>query len=139
MASDINAVFIIGRLTADPELKTTQSGSSMCLFSIANNKTYVSGGEKQSQVSYFNCVAWGKIGEVIAEYCRKGMRVGIEGRLQQTSWEGRDGEKKRSVNIVIEQLQMLDYKKDEKKEKPNPSFPEQVDNQSPFTDEDIPF
>src|SRR4030067_1567136 len=107
MASDINAVFMIGRLTRDPDLKYTKNGSAVCSFSIANNRTYVTCGNKKEQVLYFNCVAWGKTGEVVAEYCKKGHRIGIEGRLLQRSWEDKNGNKRQTVEITVERIQFL--------------------------------
>ena len=67
MASDINRVILIGRLTRDPELRYIQSGTAVANFSIANNRTYVTSGEKKEQASFFNCIAWAKLGEVITE------------------------------------------------------------------------
>ncbi len=111
--NDMNKVIIIGRLTKDPELRNTASGTAMCTFSIANNRSYVKEGEKIEQGSFFNCIAWGKLGEVVVEYCKKGERIGIEGRLQQRSWEQDDGAKRSVVEIVVEGFQFLSDKKKE--------------------------
>jgi single-strand DNA-binding protein len=144
MASDLNKAIIIGRLTRDPELRYTQSGTSVCSFSIANNRTYVAGGEKKETVSYFNCVAWAKTGEVIAEYCKKGQRIGIEGRLQQRSWDDQEGKKRQTVEIVVDNFQFLSAPS-EGGSKPSPDLPpapssDQTPNtDNPFSDEDIPF
>ncbi|OHD65256.1 MAG: hypothetical protein A2176_05310 [Spirochaetes bacterium RBG_13_51_14] len=144
MASDLNKSMLIGRLTRDPELRYTQSGTSVCSFSIANNRTYVSGGEKKEQVSYFNCVAWGKTGEVIAEYCKKGQRIGIEGRLQQRSWNDQDGNRRNTVEVVVDNFQFLSAPRestvDTSSEAPSPSSTDSSPNvDNPFSDEDIPF
>ncbi|MBN2160899.1 MAG: single-stranded DNA-binding protein [Spirochaetes bacterium] len=145
MASDLNKVILIGRLTKDPELKYTQSGTSVCSFSIANNRTYVTAGEKKEQVSFFNCVAWAKTGEVIAEYCRKGKRIGIEGRMQQRSWEDQEGKKRQTVEIVVDNFQFLDPPREGAGESApdvssSSSKPDQTQNiDNPFSDEDIPF
>ena len=143
MASDLNRVFLIGRLTRDPELRYTQSGTSVCSFSIANNRTYVAAGEKKEQVSYFNCVAWAKTGEVIAEYCKKGKRIGIEGRLQQRSYDDKDGNKRQVVEIVVDMFQFLDASgegKSEGKKKENEAPQGSIDyGDNPFSDEDVPF
>jgi single-strand DNA-binding protein len=147
MASDLNKAIIIGRLTRDPELRYTQGGTSVCSFSIANNRTYVSAGEKKETVSYFNCVAWAKTGEVIAEYCKKGQRIGIEGRLQQRSWDDQEGKKRQTVEIVVDNFQFLSTSgkgaSEGAPEAPSssssnePSSSGTMDN--PFSDEDIPF
>lgn len=105
--SDINRVVLIGRLTADPSMRSTNNGSTVCGFSIANNLTYSTGGEKKEQASFFSCSAWGKTGEAIAQYCKKGHRIAVEGRLQQRSWETQSGEKRHVVEIVVEQVQFL--------------------------------
>lgn len=107
MATDLNRVLLIGRLTRDPELKQTGAGTSYCRFGIANNRNYTQNGERKEEVSFFNCVAWGRQAEVINQYCRKGKQVAIEGRLKQSSWDGQDGKKQSSVDVVVESLQML--------------------------------
>ncbi|MBI3395373.1 MAG: single-stranded DNA-binding protein, partial [Spirochaetia bacterium] len=73
----------------------------------ANNRNYTANGERKEEVSFFNCIAWGRQAEIINQYCRKGKQVAIEGRLKQNSWQDKDGKKQSSVDIVIEQLQML--------------------------------
>ncbi len=143
MASDLNKAILIGRLTRDPELRYTQSGTSVCSFSIANNRTYVAGGEKKEQVSFFNCVAWAKTGEVIAEYCKKGQRIGIEGRLQQRSWDDQEGKKRQVVEIVVDNFQFLSAPGGSSKEAPtdvpSSSHEPSPNTDNPFSDEDIPF
>lgn len=130
--NDINAVFIVGRLTKSPELKYTQAGTAVCSFSIANNKSYVSGGEKKEQVSYFNAVAWAKLGEVTKDYCKKGHRVGITGRLQQRSWKDQNDKAHSLVEIVVENIQFLNSSKPENKS--------QVPGQLNFPEgEEVPF
>ncbi len=144
MASDLNKVIIIGRFTKDPELRYTQGGTSICSFSVANNRTYVSAGEKKEQVSFFNCVAWAKTGEVIAEYCKKGQRIGIEGRLQQRSWDDQEGNKRQTVEIVVDNFQFLSGPRESggnsQPDVPASSSQEPASNaDNPFSDEDIPF
>ena len=107
MANDLNRVMLVGRLTRDPELRQTGAGTSYVRFSIANNRNYTSNGERREEVSYFNCVAWARQAEIINEYCRKGKQVAIDGRLQQRSWEGQDGKKQSSVDVVVDNLQLL--------------------------------
>jgi len=107
VANDLNRVFLIGRLTRDPELRQVGSGTSLCRFSIANNRNYTTGGERKEEVSFFNCVGWGRQAEIINQYCRKGMQVAIEGRLRQNTWQDRDGKKQSTVEVYVEQLQML--------------------------------
>lgn len=94
---------ITGNLTRDPELRSTTSGSSICSFSVAVNRTYRgSDGENKEDVSYIDCSAWGKLGEMIAQYAKKGSGVLVSGRLNQRSWEDKTGNKRSSVEIVVE-------------------------------------
>jgi single-strand DNA-binding protein len=153
MANDINRVYLIGRLTRDPELRYTQGGTSIANFSVANNRTYTVQNERKESVSYFNCVAWGKPGEVIAQYLKKGQRIALEGRLQQRSWQDKDGQKRNSVEIVVENFQFIDAKGKEGAESTSPNAPEdsyappstgfdqqfQESSAQHFSDDDIPF
>lgn len=156
MANDLNRVTLIGRLTKEPELRYTQGGTAIGKFSIANNKNYTtSTGEKKDEVSYFDCVAWGKLGEIIVEHCKKGRRIAIEGRLQQSRWEDKEGGKRSKVEIVIDNFQFLDTKSGPEAaytgdhsapdSSPAPSASDdhyQVSSgpdNNPFSDDDIPF
>lgn len=106
MATDLNRVLLIGNLTRDPELKQTQNGKSYCKFSIANNRTYTVDGNKREDTSFFNCTAFGRLGEIVQQYCQKGKKIAIEGRLSQRSWE-KDGQKHSAVEIIADSVQLL--------------------------------
>jgi single-strand DNA-binding protein len=141
MASDLNRVILIGRLTRDPELKYLQSGTAVARFSLANNRRYSTAGEKKEQVSFFDCIAWSKLAEMLTEYCKKGQRIGIEGRLQQRSWDDQEGKKRSSVEIVVENVQFLSAKegtKEPSNEQPDFSSSTPAEENA-FTDDDIPF
>lgn len=108
---DLNKALVIGRLTRDPEMRTTPQGTNVCSFSIATNYVYKTPtGEKQEQVEYHNVVAWRKLAEIAAQYLKKGSRVYIEGRIQTRSWQGTDGVKKNRTEIVLDNMIMLDSK-----------------------------
>ncbi len=142
MASDINRVILIGRMVKDPDLRYTQSGSSVANFSIANTRTYSVSGERKEYTSFFNCIAWGKLGEAIAQYCKKGQRIGIEGRLQQRSWDDQSGQKRSTVEVVVENFQFLTPKQGQEApqaEMPQPQADSTYEDDNPFSDEDIPF
>lgn len=112
--NDINRVYLIGRLTADPELKTIPGGSQVCSFSVANNRSFTrQGGEAVEEVSYFNCTAWGKQGEILTRYAGKGKQVAIEGRLRQRRWQSNDGKNQSAVEIVVENFQFLGGRREE--------------------------
>ena len=106
--NDINKVCIVGRLTRDPELKFTPSNTPVANFTLANNRGYTTEGAKKESVSYFNCACWGKGGQIISQYMKKGSRIIIEGRLQQRSWDDKDGNKRSTVEVVVENFQFLD-------------------------------
>lgn len=108
---DLNKALIIGRLTRDPELRTTPQGTNVCSFAIATNFVYNSPtGGKQEQVEYHNIVAWRKLAEIASQYLKKGSRVYVEGRIQTRSWDAQDGTKKNRTEIVLENMIMLDSK-----------------------------
>ncbi len=122
MSTDMNRVTVIGRLTRDPELRFTQSKTAVCSFSLANNRSYVTNNEKREMVSFFNCVLWGKAGEALAKWSKKGNRLGIDGYLQQRSWEDKDGNKKYTVEIVAESFQFLESKKEDGSNNEHPEY-----------------
>lgn len=94
---------ITGNLTRDPELRTTPSGSSVCSFSVAVNRVYRdANGEQKEDVSFIDCSAWGKLGEMINQYAKKGTGVLVSGRLDQRSFEGKDGVRRSRTEIVVE-------------------------------------
>ncbi|MDB4939681.1 MAG: single-strand binding protein single-strand DNA-binding protein [Candidatus Doudnabacteria bacterium] len=108
---DLNKAMIIGRLTRDPEIRTTPQGANVCSFSIATNFVYKSqSGEKVEQVEYHNIVAWRKLAEIAGQYLKKGSRVYVEGRIQTRSWDATDGQKKNRTEIVMDNMIMLDSK-----------------------------
>lgn len=107
---DLNKVMIIGRLTRDPEMRTTPSGVNVCQIGLATNYVYTNQqtGQKVEQVEYHNVVLWRKLGEIAHQYLKKGARVYIEGRLQTRSWDGQDGQKRSKTEIVADNMIMLD-------------------------------
>src|SRR5256714_7145110 len=111
--SNLNKALLIGRLTKDPEMRYTPSGTAVTNFSIATNR-WSSGpeGERKEFTDYHNIVAYnaGKrnLAEVVAQYTRKGALVFVEGRIQTRSWEGQDGQKRRTTEIIANDVQFLD-------------------------------
>jgi len=130
MSSDLNRVMIIGRLVRDPELKYTPNGKEVCNFSVAVN----SWNGKEEVGNFFDCVIWGKRAENLTQYCKKGSVIGIEGRLQQRRWEDQNGNKRSTVEIVVDSAQFLSSRDSDSKGAP--SAP--VDN-GPFDDTSVPF
>ena len=108
---DINKVMIIGRLTRDPENRTTPQGTTISSFSVATNFTWSdSAGQKQEKVEYHNVVAWRKLAEICSQYLRKGSKIYIEGRLQTRSWDDQNGVKRYRTEIIANNMIMLDNK-----------------------------
>ncbi|MCL5666608.1 MAG: single-stranded DNA-binding protein [Patescibacteria group bacterium] len=107
---DLNKVMIIGRLTRDPEMRTTPNGANVCQFGLATNHVYTNQqtGQKVEQVEYHNIVMWRKLAEIAAQYLKKGRRVYVEGRLQTRSWDGKDGQKHSRTEIIADNMIMLD-------------------------------
>lgn len=99
---------ITGNLTRDPELRATSGGSSVCSISVAVNRVYRdASGEQKEEVSFIDCSAWGKLAEMISQYAKKGSGVLVSGRLHQRSWEDKDGNKRSSVEIVVEDFNFV--------------------------------
>ncbi|PIR98348.1 MAG: single-stranded DNA-binding protein [Candidatus Colwellbacteria bacterium CG10_big_fil_rev_8_21_14_0_10_41_28] len=104
---NLNKVYVAGRLTADPELRTTNSGDHVASFSIATNRYWRDkDGQKQEATEFHNIVVWGRQAEVVNQFSKKGSIILIEGRLQTRSWEGKDGQNRKTTEIVAENIQL---------------------------------
>ena len=99
-----NTVTVIGNLSREPELKYTTGGRGVASLGIAVNRRYQRNGEWQEEVSFFNIVAWGELGENVAASLTKGARAVVTGRLEQRSWETGEGEKRTVVEIVADDI-----------------------------------
>lgn len=108
MARGFSKAIIMGNLTRDPEMRSTPSGAQVCGFSVAVNRTYKdSSGGQQEAVSFIDCSAWGRAGEIIAQYAKKGSGIMISGRLDQRSWEDKEGQKRSRVEIIVEDFNFI--------------------------------
>ena len=105
-----NLVVLTGRLTADPELKTTQSGISVTSFSIAVDRRYRAGEEKQTD--FINIVAWRQSAEFVAKHFRKGNMIGIEGSIQTRKYTDKNGNNKVAFEVIANNVQFVDNKSD---------------------------
>jgi len=144
---NLNKIFIIGRLTRDPEARTLPSGQSVSNFGMATNRAWTNQEtkEKQEQTEFHNIVAFGRLAEICNQYLKKGSLTFIEGRIQTRNWQDQKGETKYRTEIVAETLQMgprpQSQNKDDKQEK-SEEIPEvQVDEpeKEEIKNEDIPF
>lgn len=107
MAKGFNKVILMGNLTRDPETRSTPNGQSVTNFGLAVNRTWRDqNGNTQENVSFIDCVAWGKTGEIIAQYVQKGRPILVSGRLDQRSWD-QDGQKRSKVEVVVEDFNFV--------------------------------
>ncbi|MBD3282373.1 MAG: single-stranded DNA-binding protein [Candidatus Portnoybacteria bacterium] len=146
---NLNKIFLIGRLTRDPESRTLPSGQDVSNFGIATNRFWTNPetNEKQEQTEFHNIVAFGKLAEICNQYLQKGGLVMIEGRIQTRNWQDQKGETKYRTEVVAESMQMgprSTTQEQNKKEKKEEEVPEiQVDDsgetKEEIKDEDIPF
>ena len=105
----MNKAILMGRLTADPEMRHTTTGKSVCTFRLAVNRRFVRQGEEQ-QADFFPIVAWEKTGEFCNNYFRKGQQVAIVGRIQTRTWDDPEGNKRYITEIVAEEAHFADSK-----------------------------
>ena len=105
----VNKVILVGRLGADPEVKYTKSETTVTNFNIATSTKY----EGEEKTEWHRIVAFGKLADICGEYLAKGKQIYIEGRLQTREWDDKDGNKKRTTEIIANQMQMLGSKQEE--------------------------
>lgn len=105
---DLNRATLIGRVTQDPEVKTTPSGQSVTNLKVVTNRMWTGAdGTKQERAEFHSCVLWGKLADVAGQYLTKGQRVYVEGRVETRDWTGQDGIKRYRTEIIAENLIML--------------------------------
>ena len=105
---NLNKVFLIGRLTRDPEVRTTPAGQLVCSFGLATSRTWNNPetNQKEEKTEFHNIVLWRRLAEIASQYLKKGSLVMIEGRIQTRSWQDSSGSKKYRTEIIAENLQM---------------------------------
>lgn len=136
---DLNKVMIIGRLTKNPEVRSTPQGQQVASFTLATNRSYKdAAGNKVEKSEFHNIVAWSKLAEICGSYLQKGKRVYIEGRLQTRDWTAQDGSKRYTTEVIAENMIMLDGPRNEQpfsssSDSPkSPSHDEQILEEIPF-------
>ena len=97
----MNKAILMGRLTRDPEMRTTPQGTSVCSFSIAVNRRFSR--EGQQQADFINCVAWRQQAEFICKYFTKGSMIAVVGSIQTRTWDGQDGKKQYATEVVVDE------------------------------------
>jgi single-strand DNA-binding protein len=141
---NLNKVFLIGRLTKDPEMKSLPSGKNLCQISIATDRFYTDkSGNKKQETEFHNVILFGRLSEIASQYLKKGSLVFVEGRLRTRNWEDGNGNKKSKTEIVAERIQ-LGPKASAPKEELPPIEEEKeeipiVEEEEEINIEDIPF
>lgn len=105
-ARSLNKVLLIGNLTRDPELRYTPSGTAVCTFGLATNRSWTpnEGGERQEETEYHRIVSWSKLAEICSQLLYKGRKVFVEGRMQTRSWQSPDGQERTATEVVIDNM-----------------------------------
>ncbi len=138
---NLNKTFLIGRVTKDPEVLSTQSGKKVCRISLATNQFMGKG--KEDKTTFHNIVAWGTIADVAEKYVTKGQEIMIEGRIDNRSYKKKDGSNGYISEVVVERLQLGSKPKNETQGKQ--ASKEEVDDSLPIIEEeeinssDVPF
>ncbi|HEY8402589.1 MAG TPA: single-stranded DNA-binding protein [Cytophagaceae bacterium] len=130
----MNKVIMLGRLSSDTELRTTQSGTAVCKFSIAVDRPAKQGEERQAD--FFRIAAWGKTGEFVNTYFEKGQRILIEGRLQNNNYEDKNGIKHYSNDVIAEKVYFADGKRTQQAQQ---ETPQENFEFNPEESDDLPF
>lgn len=135
---NLNKVILGGRLTSDPELKTTPQGISVCSFSVAVNRKV--GKDKEAQTDFVNCQAWRNTAEFISKYFKKGSSICLVGAIQTRSWNDQNGQKRYATEVIADEAYFVDSKADGQasdtptfQTQPTPNFEAVAD------DQDLPF
>lgn len=114
MPADLNRVTLVGRLTRDPELRHTAGGNAICNIRLAvTSRARDESGNWTDKPNYFDVTVFGRQAETATQYLTKGRRIGVDGRLQWREWEGQDGNKRQSVEVVANDIFFLDNRGDD--------------------------
>src|SRR4030043_1832100 len=104
---DLNKVFVLGRLTADPQLRSTPTGQQVTSFGVATNRVWNDkSGTKQKEVEFHNVVLWGRQGGIVSQFLTKGSMILVEGRLKTRTWQNQQGQTVRTTEIIGERIQL---------------------------------
>lgn len=137
----MNKVILMGRLTRDPEMKQTPSGTAIAKFALAVDRRF-SGKDGQKTTDFFDCTAWRQTADVVSKYFRKGSLILLCGHIQINLWNDKDGNKRQSTEIVADEVYFTGEKKTSNKytaDMPDESVLEQLAGFEPAMDDDLPF
>lgn len=133
----MNKIILIGNLTADPTLRATQSGTSVCQFTIAVNRRFP-GPDGQKQTDFFRINTWRQLAESCNKYLSKGKKVAIVGELQARTYEANDGTTRMSLDVSADEVEFLSPK-EEPKEAPRATTPADPNTFEDVSSDDLPF
>lgn len=136
-----NHITLVGRLTADPESRFTQSGTQVASFTLAVDRQKRQGQDKPD-TDWIPCVAWAKLAEVVCKYLAKGKQVLVDGRLQTRSYETSDGQKRKAFDVVVQNMRMLGGKPKDSEQSTGSDEPKVFDSlgiQDIGMEDDVPF
>ncbi len=137
----VNKVILVGNLGADPEIRYSSTGTPVTTFRIATNENWLNrdSGEREQRTEWHRIVAFGKLGEICAEYLKRGKQVYVEGRLRTRSWEDRDGNKRWVTEVVATNIVMLGSPGEVKTDFEAPQEDSFPDVPTTVEEDDIPF
>lgn len=130
----LNRIVLMGRLTRDPELRHTGNGTAVASFSLAVERDFKDKSSGQRVTDFIDVVAWRNTGEFVSNYFTKGRQAIVEGRLQMREWQDRDGNKRRTAEVVADNVYFADSNKREESQAAEPRFEELADD-----DGELPF
>jgi single-strand DNA-binding protein len=132
MSNDLNSVFLIGRLTRDPEIKYTNSGTPVTKFSIASGESYTKDGQKVENTNYFDITVWGNQAGSCEKYLKKGSQVAVNGKLKQERWQDQaSGQTRSKVGITANSVQFLSSGGQQQSQQTQQQYTQQPQQQQP--------
>ena len=137
----LNKVMIIGNLGADPEMRYTANGNAVTTFNVATSRRFTdNSGERREETEWFRVVTWSRLAETCAQYLTKGRQVYVEGRMQTRSWEGQDGQKRYTTELIAEDVRFLGGGRNaEASSSFAPGLPVGADGEGDVDPDDLPF
>jgi single-strand DNA-binding protein len=133
----MNKIIITGRLTRDPELRTCNSGTEVCNFSLAVDRSYKKGDDKETD--FIDCTAWGKTGVFVSTYFHKGDGANVEGRMENSPWTDKDGKTRASWHVTVDNVEFPHGRSGKKSDDDLPAPARQIITEVAEDDGDLPF
>ena len=142
----MNKVFLIGNLTRDPEMRSTQSGVPVCNFSIAVNRRFRNAQTGQQETDFLNIVAWRQLAELCGRYLTKGRKVAVTGSIQTRTYEAQDGSKRSKLEVIVDEIEFMTSRDGGQQPQYQQQYQQQQYQQQPqyqpqadMYDDEIPF